>query len=388
MELISLTIAAILSAILGSVYPVPLTGIQPVYAFGVRFQSALNAGYIVQNLCELSQMVALSRYVDVNFTQAATPSYPEAASRTVDVFSPFPADAACTAIDTFLSGSTPASLAPPSVPVSTDDAIERGSSVAGVAVFGPRLSQYPRPATVPLRAPDATISANRSLLEAIVYALYGIVLLVVLAVPFSILVTSWTVVRSFKARFAQVVERANAQMEEAINEALAGRSLLLERLEAANSKVGREIDGLEKLGEAERTRVCAAAKEILEKELVSFRMSLESRVTGYTCEQQQQFDQQAARVKGFLAGLETARLEIPDLKALQALFESFQDEVQRAQDRIGDFLCQIDEKSASHDRLEDSVKQVEVCLSAIPPIKLPTPVSFLILDTNISLFDV
>ncbi|KAL2014613.1 hypothetical protein VTN00DRAFT_2138 [Thermoascus crustaceus] len=365
MELISLTIAAIVSAILGSVYPVPFTGIQPVYDFGARFQSALKAGYIVQNICELPQMVALPSYVDANFTRAATPSYPEAATRTVGEFSPFPADVAYTAIETFLSGSSPASLEPPSVTVSTGDAMERVSSVAGVAEFGPRLSQYPRPATVPFRAPDATISANRSLLEAIVYALYGIVLLVMLAVPFSILVTSWTVVRTFKARFAQVVEGANVQMEEAIDEALAGKSLLLERFDAANSKVAREINGLEKLVEAERMRVCAAAKEILEKELVSFRMSLGSRITGYTRELQQQFDQQAARVKGFLAGLETARLEIPDLEALQALFESFQDEVQRAQDRIGYFLCQIDKESASHERLEDSVKQVEVLLNHI-----------------------
>lgn len=63
--------------------------------------------------------------------------------------------------------------------------------------------------------------------------------------------------------------------------------------------------------------------------------------------------------------LETVRLEIPDLEALQAHFESFQDEVQRAQDRIGNFLCQIDEELASHDRMEDSIKQVEVCLSLI-----------------------
>lgn len=241
----------------------------------------------------------------------------------------------------------------------------RASFVAGFREFGPRLLQYPRPATVPLRAADATISANPFLLEAVVHALYWIVLLVVLGVPLSILVTAWTVVRTVKARFAQFVQRANAKMEEAINEALAGRSLLLERLEAANSKVVREIVGLEKLVEAERTRVCAAAKEILEKELVSFRMFLESSVTGHIRELQQQFDQQAARVKGFLAGLETVRLEIPDLEALPAHFESFQDEVQRAQDRIGNFLCQIDEESASHDRMEDSIKQVEVCLSLI-----------------------
>lgn len=173
----------------------------------------------------------------------------------------------------------------------------RASFVAGLCEFGSRLLQYPRPATVPLRAADATISANPFLLEAVVHALYWIVLLVVLGVPLSILITAWTVARTVKARFVQFVQRANAKMEEAINDALAGRSLLLERLEAANSKVAREIVGLEKLVEAERTRVCAAAKEILEKELVSFRMFLESCVTGHIRELQQQFDQQAARVK-------------------------------------------------------------------------------------------